>query len=195
MGNRAEGEKIVSNAVHISSEGGPLLIADAEVMQSWKGVDDSDYERACELFDDNPGIEGGEIGIGSGSAILWEMNGAGTAYVFTSDEGSFTIVRAWLSDPENENAINQIANETIINPVELGLLTLSSKALVVIWSAENGACVMPEDVKYGGRPSGEMAIDDSGYIFIAPYRKYRIWHDEVTNKLGLARRCHIKPIE
>lgn len=182
------------NTVQISSEGGPLLIADAEVMRSWSGVDGPDYERACEFFDHNPSIEGGDMDVGHSKGILWEMSGAGTAYIFPSAGEGYTIVRAWLSDPEDEDAIGRLASEPTNNPVELGELTLTSKSVVIIWAAENGACILPEDIGREGRPSGEMAIDDAGYIFVLPQKRYQLWHDEITNNQGLARRCHIKPI-
>lgn len=183
------------NTVHISSEGGPLIIADAEVMRSWSGVDGSDYERACEFFESNPSIEGGDMDVGHNNGILWEMNGAGTAYVFQSSGGGYTIIRAWLSDPENEDAIKQLASEPTNNPVELGELTLTSKSMAIMWAAENGACILPEDIGREGRPSGEMAVDDAGYILALPQERYQLWHDEITNNQGLARRCHLTPIK
>jgi hypothetical protein len=180
--------------VHISSEGGPLLISDAEVMRSWNGIDGSDYERACEFFDRNTSIEGGGINVGHCNGILWEMNGAGTAYIFQSAGGGYTIIRSWLSDPEDDEAIRRLASEPINSPVEIGELTLTSKSIVIMWAAENGACILPEDIGREGRPSGEMTIDDAGYIFVPSQERYQLWHDEIVNDEGMARRCHIKPI-
>ena len=75
---------------HVDSEGGPLLIGATSALGAWRGVEDdgADHERACRIFDRDPALEGGLIEVGDQQALLREMGGAGTAFVFRAEGGS-----------------------------------------------------------------------------------------------------------
>ena len=99
---------------YINAEGGPLLIMDASVSHSWKGIegDGCDYKEACKLFDVNPSIEGGPISIDGETGMLWEMKGPGTADAFMNDH--LVIVRTWPTNPSDTTASLYFANEPIL---------------------------------------------------------------------------------
>src|SRR5579871_680659 len=86
----------------VSSEGGPLLLADARLARDWRGSDEdgSDYARACDLFagEERPG---GPISIGQGQGIVWDLEDAGTADVFRVETGRIVLVGAWLDEPND----------------------------------------------------------------------------------------------
>lgn len=175
---------------YVNTEGGPLLLVDAKFGHLWTGIDGSDYDRACEIFNSNPLLEGGLISIGDGSGLLWEMSGAGTAHVFSSSNADLIIVRTWPINASRSDIPKLMANEAIQNPKKLGCFNLISEFLLILWAAENGDCVEGIDFS-AGRPSGEMAIDTSGAIVKLAPSRYECWHDEIKNDLGVARRCFI----
>jgi hypothetical protein len=195
LGFKQRGEKIIMQQLdYIDSEGGPLLFVDAELGNFWNGVDGNDYDRACHFFDSDSSIEGGQISIHNGKGILWEMNGAGTAYIFKSPDENFVILRGWFTDDSDNGAPILMAKEPIVDCVKLGVLNLSSGRLAILSSVENGVCILPNDLKKSGRPSGEMANDSAGYIIKLQNAHFELLHDCVESSLGVARRCHIKRI-
>lgn len=176
---------------HVDAEGGPLLIADAELGQLWDRVDGSDYERACDFFDSLPEKEGGSISIMHGHGLLWEMNGAGTAHIFSLQDQGFILLRSWPVDPDREDVAMLMAAEVPVDLTRLGDLHLSSGSLLILWATENGACVQAADLVEGGRPSGEMAFDTAGFIVKSKLTRFTCWYDQIENELGMARRCHV----
>jgi hypothetical protein len=175
---------------YVNSEGGPLLLVDANYGNFWSGIDGPDYDRACEFFDSHPLFPGGPISIGDGNGLLWEMSGAGTAYIFDREDNGLVIVRTWPADPSKTNIQELMVKEPTENLTRLGDLDVASGILVVLWAVENGECVKPEDLHSEGRPSGELAIDTSGAVIKLAPALYECWHDEIKNELGVARRCH-----
>src|SRR5262249_8679555 len=145
----------------VSSEGGPLLLMDASIADSWHGSEGNDYDRACNLFDATPDLEGTEIDIGKGKGILWEMGGAGTAAIFKASESHCVVVRPWLSDPSDNNALRGLAEQPLSHPIEIGELTSSGGNMVILWAAEDGSCIEPMSVPESGRVVGKMAMEES----------------------------------
>lgn len=176
---------------YVDSEGGPLLLVDADLGSFWKGIESEDYDRACKFFDSNPHSEGGGISIGHSDGLLWEMNGAGTAYVFSDDDNRVVIVRTWPNDILRSDIPELMASELPDNLKKIGELKVASGFLLILWAAESGECVNSGEGIIEGRPVGDFAIETSGAIIRLQPAQYECWHDEIVNEFGIARRCHI----
>jgi hypothetical protein len=176
---------------YINAEGGPLLIMDANVSCLWKGTadDGSDYARACQLFDSDPGFEGVAVPIGDGAGMLWEMKGPGTAHAFMGDH--LVIVRTWPVNPDDNTIPEKLAKEPMAAHSELGQIRVTTGVVVVLWSAESGACVRAVSVPPDGRPTGPTAVGSSGLLLKVDTGTYRCLHDQLETKLGVARRLHL----
>jgi hypothetical protein len=176
----------------INAEGGPLLLADFNVAQAWRGIDadSADYQRACEAFDSQPDLEGTEIVIPNGRGILWEMRGAGTADVFLMNENQLTVMRAWLENPLDNTTLEMLAACPSENLTEIGHLLVPSGALAMFWAVEDGKCFRSPDAD-GRRPSGEVSVENSALIVQVGQTSFRCQHDKVKLEHGTARRLHL----
>ena len=183
----------------VNSEGGPFLIADAEIAHNWHGTEKggSDYERACQLFSTDPEPPGLFIPVGAGQALLWEPYGAGTGDVFMDEQGNLTIIRAWLDEPAGADADDELRTITRLvqmplgDSVPLGSLEILSGVLAILWSPESGECIEALDVEESERPTGEMATDSSGLLVRIAKGRYACLHDEFELADVSARRCHL----
>lgn len=181
---------------NVDSEGGPFLIADAEVARAWRGSEEggADYERACRVFEDTPDLPGSQISIGQGLAIIWDTEGAGTADVFLGKRNYIVIVRAWLDDQDDSDemeTISALAELPMNEAMQIGLLTITSGVLAILWSPESGGCIEDLDVDESERPTGEMATDSSGLLVKIAKGSYSCLHDEIETAGASARRCHL----
>lgn len=180
------------NIGSVSSEGGPLLLADANTARLWHGVeeDGSDYKRACSLPDSfsNPG---GPLLIGQDYGIIWRLGGAGTAHVFANSENQFLLVRAWLHSNSIESLF-ELAGVAMQQSSAFGELEIASGILAILWATESGECIKTLDVSVSIRPSGIMATESAGLLVSVPKGCYTCIHDEVQLPDGQsARRCHL----
>jgi hypothetical protein len=177
---------------YVNAEGGPLLLIDARLASDWQGTSGNDYERACKLFDSTAGLEGGEISVGTGKGLLWEIAGPGTADVFKQDD-NYLIVRVWPADPSDQNASALIANQSGTKPVKVGTLLVTGGTLAILWAAEDASLLEPHTaVSQPSRPKGETAIDDS--ILFIPVSGGTIFtcvHDQVETDIGMGRRLRL----
>ena len=139
---------------HVSSEGGPILIADFDALRSWKGVfhESGDYERACTKLGADTLAE---IQVGSRKALVWDIGGPGTADIVLVNPKHISIIRIWpdgsWSDQDCERAVLSAAAERF-GSEELAQLHIHSGYLLALWA--------PEDMSAGGNPSGESGIPD-----------------------------------
>jgi len=97
---------------HVSTEGGPLLIGDVNVVREWRGSDEEDYEDLCREMTElkRSALErGGE----HGNALAWDMSwGAGCAYVFRLPDGVLRVVNASLEDEHEEDySVHHVTTE------------------------------------------------------------------------------------
>jgi hypothetical protein len=175
----------------VNAEGGPLICIDGPLVPQWTGISGADYDRGCALFDADPLLEGAEIGVGNGNAVLWAMGGAGTAAVFRITEEHFVIIRAWPIDPLDLNIARLIAIEPLSNEKEVGNLSVGSGILTVMWAVEDGACIELPASLASGRLNGEASIEDSGLVFEVKYKIFRCLHDTVDTAGGNGRRLHL----
>jgi len=183
----------------VNSEGGPFLIADAEIAHHWRGTEEggTDYRRACQVFLTFPEPPGALIPVGPGQALVWEPEGAGTGDVFIDGQGHLTIVRAWLDEPDGADTDDELRTVTTLaglplnEAVSLGSLEITSGVLAILWSPETGECIEALDVEESERPTGEMATDSSGLLVRVAKGSYTCLHDEFELEKVSARRCHL----
>lgn len=159
---------------HVSSEGGPILVADFDALHSWRGVfhDSGDYERACETLGADTLAE---IQVGSHHAVVWDMGGPGTADIVLVSPNHISIVRIWpdgsWSDHECEQAVMSAATERF-GTEELAQLSIHTGYLLALWA--------PEDMSGGGSPSGadgvpeDLSIGDGGAYVRVPSGRYTV---------------------
>jgi hypothetical protein len=180
-----------SNLGYINAEGGPLLLVDGDLARHWSGVSGADYGRACALFDADPALQGSEIIVDDGQAIVWEMNGPGTAGVFRENESHLVVLRPWLNDPTSPNAPRRIAEEPIKSMTDIGQLTVGSGILVILWATEDGGTLDLAARLASGRPVGNLSIEGAGLILRVEKKVFRCLHDEVETAAGIGRRLHL----
>jgi hypothetical protein len=176
---------------HVSGEGGPLLIADREIALQWRGADagSEDYDRACVLLDSGGDTELGTIAIADGQGVLWEMEGGGTADVFSRGPDRAVISRTWLEDPADEGAQRVLAEAPTAELERFAELRVTSGIVAVLWAAENGGAF--EELDEEGLPAGEMSMGGTGLTFKLAPGVYDCFHDTLSNEAGDARRCHL----
>ena len=172
----------------VSGEGGPLVFADASRIGIWDGIDGSSYEELCSFLEIEGNEQGGKITPGGEELIVWELQGAGTADVLRASNGSLLIIRSWLNSSEGTNEVFT-SQPRSKDATLLGEIQIKSDFLGVLWAPENGSCV--EELSEG-RPSGEMSLDDGGWIVRCESGNYSFWHDNVQTADGDARRLWIE---
>lgn len=177
---------------YVTSEGGPILVGEVDVIRSWRGVDSNDYDRACERFDQDEAAEAIFLEVVGRPALLWEIGGAGAAYVFRRGNDTLVLVRPWLEDPDDEGMVKVLADRPWREGQETGELTVRENALIVLWAAENGDCVEPEDTEADGRPSGEMSVDSAGLIVRVTPGRYGCRTDSVSVDGNSCRRLEFR---
>ena len=159
---------------HVSSEGGPVLLADFESLRSWRGAfhDSGDYERACETLGADTVAE---LKIGSHHAVVWDIGGPGTADIVIVSPEHISIVRIWpdgsWTDQECAQAVISAATERFGSD-ELAQIVIHSGYLLALWA--------PEDMSAGGSPVGEsgvpedLSIGDGGAYVRVPSGRYSV---------------------
>lgn len=151
---------------HVSSEGGPLLIVDAQHLGAWQGVG-RDYDRACSTVASLNAPDGGLISVGEGEGLVWNIGGAGTAFIINPRKGFPFLFRYWSDADLGENEIESIAAEINWSTVhEVSVLKISSGRLAVVWAVENGPGLkLPPSEGY---ILGDTSTEDSGYVLTVP---------------------------
>ena len=176
---------------YISTEGGPLLIADRLVALNWRGAsgDGADYERACKQLEINTDRAGAEIRIAGAVAVVWNMP-TGTADVWRRSPSSLSLTRSWLGSDRDRRAV--LAELPPNNPVGLGTFRLESGWLVVVWAAENGEEIA--HVEPAPSRALDLSVGHAGIVVEFPNGTYVCYHDEVAAGADTARRCVIVPM-
>ena len=158
----------------VSSEGGPLLIADFEALRSWRGAfhDSGDYTRACEALGS---ADVAQIQTGAHQAVVWDMGGPGTAHIVQVSPLHLSIVRLWpdaaWSEEEYEQTVISAATQWF-SPEERARLRIHSGYLLALWA--------PEDMSAGGSPAGDsgvpddLSIGDGGVYVKVPSGEYLV---------------------
>ena len=184
----------MENLGYVSSEGGPLLIADSAIAQNWLGATfdtQDDYQRACEIFDAEPEVQGKLLTIANGMGLIWDMGGAGTSDIFLRDSTHLVIVRAWLDDPDDEAIVSTFAHTPLREHKKLGSLNIKTGIVAILWAPESGQTIEPTDISINAAPINNLGIDGSGLLVKLPIGEYQCLSDEFTTEHGDARRCHL----
>jgi hypothetical protein len=162
----------------VSTEGGPLLIADREVVVDWNTVlgDDTDYRRACEPLDRSPQMRGFQLDVAGEAAIVWDIP-TGTSDVWRRSPRSVVLSRCWV-DRDDESARRSVASLPPVDPLGLGTFKLESGWVVIIWAAESG----PDVAKQAPSPALalNLSVGGSGIVVDMPRGDYAVYCDEVT---------------
>lgn len=159
---------------HVSSEGGPLLIADFEALRSWRGAfhDSGDYQRVCDTLGADTFAD---LSDGSHQALVWDFGGPGTANIVLVNPQHISIVRLWpdgsWTDHECQQAVILAATERF-GSQELAQVVIYSSYLLALWA--------PEDMSAGGAPIGDsgvpdgLSIRDGGAYVSVPSGRYSV---------------------
>jgi hypothetical protein len=150
---------------YISSEGGPLLLADEVALREWKGSfhEGTDYERACRV------VTNGHIGaLDDGRILVWDIDGAGTAFLTSYDEFSLQLVRFWADEDPSEDQIVEMASLTTPTGERSNVCFTTSPAIVVWACEEITQMTLPPDA-LPGVPDGDWSMGGTVYSLpIAP---------------------------
>ncbi len=186
----------------VSSEGGPLLIADAETAQNWRGFDEDedeengDYQLACDALDAVPSSPGVALKIGDANFVVWEMGGSGVADVMRISASEIMIVRTWLDEGNGLPTTMELVAFPASERSHFADLTVHCGVLAILWAPENGSCILPADIteiEDCQEPSSDIAINGSSLLVRLSNGNYSFFHDEVELETGeSARRCHIE---
>lgn len=180
------------NVGTVSSEGGPLLIADVSIVRSWQGADDEDaYEHACEILTTVPKAEGKTISIANGTGLLWDMGGQGVSDVFLKSSTHIIVVRAWLEDPNDVEIVTLFANTPIQECQRLGSVTIETGIASILWAPENGEGIMPDVISGDAIHIEGLSVKGSGLLVKLEAGDYQCLHDEISNASEEARRLHL----
>ncbi len=182
---------VLSYLDSVDSEGGPFLLADATDARNWQGTegDGSDYERIDDILLD--GMPAAMIPLGDGQALLWEPDGPGTGDVYYKD-GRFMLLRVWINNPSDLNAVDALSDLPLVNATHLGELEIASGTVAVLWTPESGESIsLLDDVSTNSQSPGGAETDFSGLLVRVPKGRYSCLHDEVTIGSESARRCHL----
>ena len=185
----------------VSSEGGPLLIADAATAQNWRCFDEDkneggDYQLACDALNAAPTLPGLELQISVSRFVVWEMGGSGTANVLRISGSEIMIVRTWLDEGNGLPTILELAALPVRKRHHFADLTVHCGVLAILWAPESGTCIETSDIleiEDFQEPSGDIAISGSSLLVKLSNGNYSLFHDEVELASDeSALRCHIE---
>ena len=175
----------------VEAEGGPLVLIDSALARSWAGVEGNDYERACEFFDSHASAKGGAISIGSGSALIWEMCGAGRADIYKIEGNGIIIMRAWLAQNAETSVLKTLAEEPTEKLTDLGEIEIDSNGIAILWATESGHSIDDSASQKVRRPQS-LNLDNAGLIVPLTSGKYVAKHDSIKRLGCEVQRLHLK---
>jgi hypothetical protein len=175
---------------HVSTEGGPLLIADLHVAANWAGAEGAarDYERAREALEAGPAVPGVQVDVAGATAVIWDMP-TGTADVWRHTPDILVVTRSFLELEDSRASL--LASRQTENPILLGDFHVSSGWAVIMWAAVSGEEIDDLDVADG--LALDLSVGHSGIIAALPPGDYRSYHDDVAYGSETAQRCLIVP--
>lgn len=173
---------------YVDSEGGPLLLADPEAASSWRGIDDGgrDYSDVCSVFDRDDNLEGFEWPVADDTVFIWEMRGAGTAFIHVPQPATVLVLRAWVDDDSQLNDLAEAARHE--HGSILGQLSLRNPCLFVCWAVENGSCLKKNPSGFFEIDTRALATCDTAILVPTPPGLYSITHVNLEMH-GFAGRC------
>jgi hypothetical protein len=162
---------------YISTEGGPIIVADFSTLSGWKGAFDSgqDYERACKSLTEGKSIA--QMTVNGGTAVVWNFGGAGTANVV--DIGSdITLVRYWADDFLDDTSLIDLLRESLADVLDSGLhQEFLSDCLLASWATEDTSdWKIPNGQR--GEPEGTLSVGHAAACLKVSPGRYRVGHRE-----------------
>lgn len=175
---------------YVSTEGGPLMIADLRVAAKWSGGGGgaSDYERACRALEAGPAVPGAQIDVDGATAVIWDMP-PGTADVWRRALDVLVVTRSFLEREDRRASL--LAGQQTENPIPLGDFHVSIGWAVIIWAADSGEEI--DDLDAADGHALDLSVGHSGIVVALPPGDYRCYHDDVADGSETARRCLIVP--
>ena len=153
--------------LHISSEGGPIILGDFDAFRTWRGSNSDQYDAACSFLElTNPS----RIALNGADVLVWDFGGPGTGDVVVVSDTHISIVRIGL----NEDWTEAVTESVIVSSATkrygteaVATLTISSGYLLVLWAPEDASEFLPP-CGLQGIPSPGLAIGDGGaYVSIS----------------------------
>ncbi|RYD84978.1 MAG: hypothetical protein EOP84_03910 [Verrucomicrobiaceae bacterium] len=166
---------------HVSSEGGPIILADFHALRGWKGAFESSghYQMACELLErSNPAT----MTFAGRESIVWDFGGPGTGDIILVSDSHISVVRIWpdsaWDERETEEAVISAATAQFGSEI-VAHLTIDSGYLLALWA--------PEETTESSGPNGAegvptgLSIGDGGAYVRVPRGRYEITACEWQN--------------
>jgi len=174
---------------HVSSEAGPILLGDFDVLRKWRG---DSYDAACQLLNQsNPS----QLPFGNGESVIWDFGGPGTGDIVVVSESHISVVRIWpdasWTDEHTTSVI--VASATArFGAAVLAHITITSGYLLALWAPEDASkFCSPHGAS--GVPGPGLSIGDGGAYVHVPCGRYEVtaceWQADVFDitKLDLRR--------
>jgi hypothetical protein len=182
---------------HVSSESGPILLGDFDVLRKWRG---DAYDSACQLLErSNPS----QFPFGDGKSVVWDFGGPGTGDVVVVGESHISVVRIWpgANWTDEHTKLVTVASATArFSPAVLAHLTIASGYLLALWAPEDASKFLSPHGPCGV-PGPRLSIGDGGTYVRVPCGTYEVtaceWQSDGFDitKLDLRRINHLaKPI-
>ena len=179
----------------MNTEGGPLIIADSNIISNWNGVEGNDYVELCNVFDSDLTLEGFPINFKSNSPITWELEGGGTVNIYKNGTG-IILVKLWQSDDNLKLDETELASIPISEEhIHIGNLIINTPYLLIFWATESLENTCVDDSKYYGRLNGDFAFDNSSLYIKTSVKEFSCICDNVNINKNCARRLHLIPIK
>ena len=170
----------------VSTEGGPLLLADRAALADWSGVDGDDYGRLCDaLLVAQPRAL--SVDLSGSAALAWNVP-TGTAEVWRIDPRSVLLARTWVDEEED---IARLAKPPMDHGESLATIRITSGWLVVLWATEPGAGVLEVEPRDG--LSVDLSVGGAALVIQLPPGDYECRGDEIEVGTASAWRCLVAP--
>jgi hypothetical protein len=145
---------------NVSSEGGPLILSDVGTLRSWHGAFGSgeDYAEACAA------TTGVLVAAIRERILVWELEGAGTAYLAARTSDSFTLIRVWAADGEPSDDEIRDMIRLAVPTSDTAHFHLRASPAVLIWACEEATQIsIPPALE--GVPLGDWSMGGTAYYF------------------------------
>lgn len=180
---------------YINTEGGPLIIADSNIIKGWNGIEGNDYAQLCNVFDSDLTLEGFPINFKRNLPISWELGGGGTVNIYKNGT-MIVLVKLWRSDDNLKLDETELVNIPISDEqIHIGNLIIDTQYLLIFWATETleNACL--DDSKHHGILNGDFAFDNSSLYIKTSVKEFSCICDNLNINGSYARRLHLKPIK
>lgn len=179
---------------NISTEGGPLIIADSNIINNWNGVEGNDYVQLCNIFDSDLTLEGFPITFKSNSPITWELEGGGIVDIY-KNETEIILVKIWQSDDIKIDRTELATIPISEKHIHIGNLIINATYLLIFWATESLKNAFLDYSKHYGILNGDFAFDNSSLYIKTSVKEFSCICDNVNINKCCARRLHLMPIK